>query len=216
MYTDFLATCRIRLPRDEEARLFRAMRRGDESARQRLIESQLPYVVAIAKPFVRPHLPLADLCQVGVLGLLECLPKFRPSQGRLSTFCKRPVYWRIHTHCKRQRSLLSRPANRPINPDLVPAWERALDVGYFGEGQAELVPAPDDPPDRRLLEGDEQTQREALHAAIARLPPRMRDILRRRLAGELLRTIGADWDLSRERVRQIEESAIARLQKWLA
>lgn len=216
MYSEF-PTCRIRLPRAEEARLAEAMRRGDQEARRQLIQSQLPYVVSIARPFVRRHLPLADLCQVGVLGLLECLPHFRPSQGRLSSFCKLHIYGRIYLHAQRQRSLLSRPVNRPANPDLVPAWERALDVGYFGEGQAENIPAFADPPDRRLLlTEEEQTQRSALHAAIARLPLRMQQILRRRLAGELQRTIAADWDLSCERVRQIEQSAIGRLRKWLA
>lgn len=214
MYTDFLDHCRIRLPREEEAALAKAMRAGDAQARERLIESQLPYVVLIAKPFVKPHLPLEDLCQVGVLGLMECLDKFRPSKGRLSTFCKRAVYWRIHKWAQRQRVLLSRPWNRPKG-HLLEAWLKANDVGHFDEGEAEQVQGASDPPDRRLLAEEASAQRQAMLAAIATLPERMQRVLTSRLAGLLLREIAKEWDLSRERVRQIEEEAIARLQKLL-
>lgn len=53
-----------------------------------------------------------------------------------------------------------------------------------------------------------------LHRAVAKLPDRERDIIRRRFlddAGDTLETIGDRYGISKERVRQLEHRALARL-----
>lgn len=64
------------------------------------------------------------------------------------------------------------------------------------------------------LEDEEASER--LHAAINRLPARQQDIIRRRFfGGETLKVIGDTVGITRERVRQIEEEAIAKLRVLL-
>lgn len=214
MYTQCLRRCRIRLPRDEEARLAKAMRRGDLAARNALIESQLPYIVRLATPFVGPHLPLEDLAQVGVLILIRVLRKFRPSRGRLSTFCTAPIRYAFLNYSVKHRSLISRPAYRPA-PHLSEAWDKALETTSIGDADSqEFAVAGETPPALTYIEED-LDERRRLHAAIDELDPRQCKVLRGRLKGLLLRELADELGVTRERVRQIELEAIKRLRRKL-
>ena len=60
----------------EEQALFRRIQKGDEQARQTLIEANLRLVVKIAREYLSSGLDLLDLVQEGNLGLMHAVQKF--------------------------------------------------------------------------------------------------------------------------------------------
>jgi RNA polymerase primary sigma factor len=75
------------LEREEERELARAMSRGVDGARERLITSNLRLVVKIAQDYSDAGLPLIDLIQEGNIGLIEAVDRFDVERGyRLSTY----------------------------------------------------------------------------------------------------------------------------------
>ena len=75
----------------EERVLFHKIHKGDTRARERLVLSQLRYVISIARRYRRYGCPFSDLVQEGTLGLLEAIRRFNPEKGtRLSTFA---MWW---------------------------------------------------------------------------------------------------------------------------
>ena len=80
-----------RLSATEEKDLVVKFRRGDTRARERLVLSQLRFVISIARRYRRHGCPLPDLVQEGTVGLLEAVKRFNPDRGtRLSTFA---MWW---------------------------------------------------------------------------------------------------------------------------
>ena len=75
----------------EESALAKQAEQGDESARSRLIESNLRLVVTIAKTYHGTELSLLDRIQEGTLGLIRAVDKFDWRRGtRISTYA---AYW---------------------------------------------------------------------------------------------------------------------------
>jgi len=75
------------LTADEEKRYARLAQDGDESARHRMIESNLRLVVKIARRYINRGLPFLDLIEEGNLGLIHAVEKFDPERGfRFSTY----------------------------------------------------------------------------------------------------------------------------------
>lgn len=71
----------------EEIELARAIRKGDQSARQKLIQANLRLVVSIARKFINRGMSFQDLIQEGSLGLMRAVEKFDPDRGfKLSTY----------------------------------------------------------------------------------------------------------------------------------
>ena len=65
----------------EEVCVARASLAGDETARHRMINSNLRLVVMIAKRYMNRGLPLLDLIEEGNLGLMRAVEKFDPDRG---------------------------------------------------------------------------------------------------------------------------------------
>ena len=79
------------LTREEEVELSQRCREGDEEARQRLVSSNLRFVVAIAKRYQDSGVPLADLVNEGNLGLIRAAERFDGDRG--VRFASYAVWW---------------------------------------------------------------------------------------------------------------------------
>ena len=72
---------------EETKELIIKIKQGDETARKRIIESNLRFVVYLAKKYINRGIPFLDLVQEGNIGLMKAIDKFDPSKGlKLSTY----------------------------------------------------------------------------------------------------------------------------------
>ncbi|RLA32487.1 MAG: RNA polymerase sigma factor RpoS [Gammaproteobacteria bacterium] len=96
----------------EEKMIARRIRQGDESARHRMIESNLRLVVKIARRYINRGLPLLDLIEEGNLGLIHAVKKFDPERGfRFSTYAT----WWIRQTIERGIMNQARTVRLPIH-----------------------------------------------------------------------------------------------------
>ena len=83
---------RIRiLSRQEEYELALRAKEGDPAARERIIQSNLRFVINVAKKFHSHGLPLEDLVGEGNIGLILALEHFNPERGY--RFISYAVWW---------------------------------------------------------------------------------------------------------------------------
>ena len=75
----------------EEAQISARIRAGDKSARTRLIEANLRFVVAFAKKYRNLGLPFQDLINAGNVGMIEAAKRFDPDNG--AKFITYAVWW---------------------------------------------------------------------------------------------------------------------------
>ena len=72
---------------EEEIELSKRIQKGDEMAKQKLIEANLRLVVKISKAYVTSDVPLLDLVQEGNLGLIKAASKYDYRKNvRFSTY----------------------------------------------------------------------------------------------------------------------------------
>lgn len=76
---------------DEIIRLIGEAQKGDDIAREKIIKSNLRFVVTIAKQFQNRGIPLMDLISSGNEGLMKAINKFDPTRG--VTFLSYAVWW---------------------------------------------------------------------------------------------------------------------------
>jgi RNA polymerase primary sigma factor len=79
------------LTAQEEIELGRRARLGDEDAVQRLVRSNLRFVISVAKKYQNRGVTLIDLIQEGNVGLVTAARKFDPEQG--VKFISYAVWW---------------------------------------------------------------------------------------------------------------------------
>lgn len=86
---------------EEIQELYKAMEKGDENAKKRMIEGNLRLVVNLAKHYTRQSmygLDFLDYIEEGNLGLIKAIEKYDPKSGyKFSTY----AYWWIRQYIQR-------------------------------------------------------------------------------------------------------------------
>jgi RNA polymerase primary sigma factor len=235
------------LTREQETDLGRRVQAGDPAAREAFALANLPLVIQIARQYQDRGLPLADLIQDGVPGLLRAIEGFNPAAGtRFSTYAS---YW-IRQSIERAIVNTARPIRLPVYlysllgrndqeildrvtisvPGMrgkrararrivrVRQAEGLIAAQWCGLGDAGRAIASTGTPDQIAMDREE---RRRLRAAVDDLSdPRCRQIIRDRFGldgGEprTLADIGREMGLVRERIRQLEQAALAELRERL-
>jgi RNA polymerase primary sigma factor len=100
------------LSREEEIELARQIERGGLQAKERLVNSNLRLVIANARKFQGHELPLLDLIQEGILGLIRAAEKFDWRKGyKFSTYA---TFW-IRQALQRALDNRSRTIRIPVH-----------------------------------------------------------------------------------------------------
>jgi len=100
------------LTAQEEIELARAIAKGDEAARNRMIKANLRLVVKIARRYINRGLPLSDLIEEGNIGLMRAVEKFDDAHGcRFSTYAT----WWIRQSVERAIMNQARTIRLPVH-----------------------------------------------------------------------------------------------------
>jgi RNA polymerase primary sigma factor len=137
------------LTREQEVELFERLEQGDASAREKIIEGNLRFVIKIALQYVGRGVPLADLVQEGNIGLLEVVDKFDYRRGyRFSTYA---AFW--------IRQAIEVAVRKQCNMIRVPIRKSRL-LGHVSEAAREFAQAHGRAPNARelstILDTDEE------------------------------------------------------------
>ncbi|MFQ6617591.1 MAG: RNA polymerase sigma factor RpoD/SigA [Fidelibacterota bacterium] len=240
---------------NEEIELARKVKQGDHEALKRLTESNLRFVVSVAKDYQGQGLPLTDLINEGNLGLIKAAERFDETRG--FKFISYAVWW-IRQSILQALAEHSRIVRLPLNrvgtiskitkvaEGLEQEFERApneieiadeLDMephevtdaikiskrhhslnAPFKDGEKNsLIDVVEDegqsPPDDDLMQ---ESLKKEIRDALNTLKDREREVIKMyfgidREYALTLNEIGEEFNLTRERVRQIKEKAIRRL-----
>ena len=157
------------LPPEEEKSCVLLAVRGNEGARNRLIEHNLRLVVFIARKFENTGVQAEDLISIGTIGLIKAVNTFNPEKKiKLATYASRCIENEILMYLSRSCKLkLEVSLDEPLNVD----WDgnELLLSDILGTDGEEVSRELEDEVDRRLL-----------WAALSRLSPRERRIVEMR------------------------------------
>ncbi len=243
------------LPPEREVELAIRIQKGDDLAMKELIESNLRFVVSVAKKYQGNGLSLADLINEGNLGLIKAAKRFDHSRG--FKFISYAVWWirqSILQALAEQARLIRLPLNRvgtitkitrvaekleaeierqpkaneishqlEMTPDeVINAMQysrrhSSLDTPFQDGEDNSLMDVLEDPhditPDDMLMR---ESMKEDVMSSLDTLADRERSVIEmyygiNRESALTLNEIGEEFNLTRERVRQIKAKAIQRL-----
>lgn len=100
------------LSREEELELAKKAKDGDEKAKEKLVSSNLRFVVSVAKQYQNQGLSLMDLIAEGNIGLIKAVERFDPDTG--NHFISYAVWW-IRQSIMKALSEKSRTIRLPLN-----------------------------------------------------------------------------------------------------
>ncbi len=184
------------------------------------VQTGLNYVSWMARDFVYTGVSREDLEAEGRLGLFEAALRFDPSHG--AQFLTYASFWsrrRMQAFVARHARVVRRPASRtgPSRDRDDVSLDQPVSTGSALSWADLLV----DQKTPRALDAMVGAEDAALITVAAReLPPQWRTIIVRRFGLDggpamTLAAVGETLGLSRERVRQIEQKAMARLRARL-
>ncbi len=109
---------------EQEVALARRIQKGDDAARQAMIQANLRLVVRIARDYEDFGLPFMDLISEGNLGLIKAVERFDPDKGgKLSTYAA----WWIKQSIKRALATHGRSLRLPVHMvDRIAAMRRVI------------------------------------------------------------------------------------------
>ena len=116
------------LSREEEDTLARAAIDGDEKAKNRLIVSNLRFVVQVAKKYQKYGITLLDLINEGNMGLIKAAERFDPNMGY--HFISYAVWWirqAIILAINQKASMIRLPMNRTIDVNRIEKVQKELE-----------------------------------------------------------------------------------------
>ena len=100
------------LTAEDEVSLAKRIERGDQEAKERMINSNLRLVVSLAKKYHATELSLLDLIQEGILGLIRAVEKFDWRRGyKFSTYAT----WWIRQAIERGIANKARTIRMPVH-----------------------------------------------------------------------------------------------------
>jgi len=244
----------------QEIELAGKIKKGDDAARERMINANLRLVVTIARDYANLGLPLLDLISEGNIGLTKAVERFDPAKGaKLSTY----AMWWIKQSIKRALANQSKTIRLPVHlVDKVAKVRRVSlqisdelgreptddelgeELGITARKVARLkslgvrpasLDAPigdDDSTEFGESVGDENAQtpfellrdknlRGAVDGLIALLASREKKIISQRFGldggkPKTLEDVGKDFGVTRERIRQLQSIALAKLRRALS
>ncbi len=196
---------------EERERLLWFVRDG-QAAQEHLIKANSRLVVSVAKKYVGRGVPFLDLIQEGNIGLIRAVKKFDYRRGyKFSTYA---TWWirqavtraiadqgrtiRVPVHMYEQINRLTRTSRQLVQ-----------ELGRDPTTEEEDADAPGDAAGQQLL-------REVIDEIFQSLTPREVRILQLRFGlvdgyCYTLEEVGKKFGVTRERIRQIEAQALARL-----
>ena len=183
---------------DEQLAL-EALERGEEEAKQLLIERNLRLVVFIARRFENTGVNLEDLISIGTIGLIKAIGTYRIDRNiKLATYASRCIENEILMHIRKITPLKAEVSlDEPINMDY--DGNELLLSDILGTEEDMILKPLEDDVDLHLL-----------RKAVRELPEREREIVTMRFGLE------GRQELTQKEVAQkmgISQSYISRLEK---
>ncbi len=221
------------LSRNQEEVCAKKAAMGDQAEKERLIVSNLRFVVSVAVKYQNLGLPLMDLINEGNMGLIRAVKKFDVTKG--FKFISYARWWIRHFILKaifEQSTSIKLPlkyATQLSNKDYLDETEAvqklkqvyrpvSLDQKLSEDSNSDTILDLVDgnnyeDPDRIVIE---KNLKEIINDVMLKLKPIERDVISRHfgLNGKqplTLKEIGEKYSLTKERIRQIEHTALDKL-----